>query len=137
MPALTAWFFAIGGAGLAAHRFSVVPDVPPQTVRVGVGLLVRIAAVTPGLVLASQRQIDAATDALRAADCTRAIDRASAAINTLEVRPEPYRVIALCQSQRGNDRFALQAMEKAASRDPNNWSSAYDLAVLRGGAGLD
>jgi hypothetical protein len=46
-------------------------------------------------------------------------------------------VIALCQARRGNDRFAIQAMTRAAKRDPGNWRYLYDLAVLEGGAGLD
>jgi O-antigen ligase len=136
-PAVTAWVFALGGAALAAHESSVSPSGARQGVRVTVGLLALLATVAPGLVLASQRQLNGGLDALRAGNCATAVDRATASISTLDIRPEPYEVLALCQAKRGRTGFAIQAMEKAAERDPNNWRYAFSLAVLQGGAGLD
>jgi hypothetical protein len=106
-------------------------------VRVAVGLLALVATVAPALVLASQRQLNDGLDALRAGNCSTAVDRATASIGTLDIRPEPYEAIALCQAKRGRTGFAIQAMEKAAKRDPNNWRYAFSLAILQGGAGLD
>jgi hypothetical protein len=137
MPAVTAWVFALGGAALAAHESSVSPSGARQGVRVTVGLLALLATVAPGLVFASQRQLNDGLDALRAGNCSTAIDRATASISTLDIRPEPYEVLALCQAKRGRSGFAIQAMEKAVERDPNNWRYAFNLAVLQGGAGLD
>jgi hypothetical protein len=136
-PAVTAWVFALGGAALAAHESSVSPSGARQGVRVTVGLLALLAIVAPGLVFASQRQLNDSLDALRAGNCTRAVDRATASISTLDIRPEPYQVLALCQAKRGRTGFAIQAMEKAATRDPDNWRYAFTLGVLQGGAGLD
>ena len=87
--------------------------------------------------IASQRQVDSAMSSLRAGQCGRAINRAASAIDTLAIRPEPYRVIAICQSLRGHNLLAVQAMQKAVKRDPDNWTYHYELAVLQGGAGKD
>jgi hypothetical protein len=136
-PAVTAWLFALGGAALAAHESSVAPSAVRPGVRVTLGLLALLATIAPGLVFASQRQLNDGLDALRAGNCSRAVDRATASISTLDIRPEPYEVIALCQAKRGRTGFAIQAMEKAAKRDPDNWRYAFTLGVLQGGAGLD
>jgi hypothetical protein len=136
-PAVTAWVFALGGAALAAHESSVSPSGARQGARVTVGLLALLATLAPGLVFASQRQLNDSLDAIRAGNCTTAVDRATASISTLDIRPEPYEVLALCQAKRGRIGFAIQAMEKAAKRDPKNWRYAFSLGVLQGGAGLD
>ena len=137
MPAVSLPFFALGGAALALHRDSALPAWTSQGVRVLVALLLIFTAIAPGLVLASQRQLNDARDALGARNCNRAIDRAAASISTLSFRAEPYEVLAICQAQAQRVGFALQAMKKAETLDPDNWRYAYGVGVLRGGAGLD
>jgi O-Antigen ligase len=137
MPAVTAVFFALGGAGLAAHQSTISAGFTPSGARVTVGLLLLLSTVAPGLILASQQRLNDSYDALRAGNCTKAVDRASASISTLSVRPEPYEVLALCQSKRGRPGFGIEAIRKAVQYDPDNWRYHYDLAVLQGGAGLD
>ena len=137
MPAVTAGVIALGGAGLAAHARSTRDGWTPPGLRVGVGLILLISAIAPALVLTSQRQLNDAIDAQRAGNCNEAVDRATASINTLDVRPDPYEVIALCQTKRGRPGFAVQALAKAVKRDPDNWRYHYDLAAVRGGAGLN
>jgi hypothetical protein len=137
MPAVTVIFFALGGAALASHA-STARRIPfSQGARVTAGLLLLVSAITPGLVFASQRQLNDARDALRAGDCPRAIERASDAVNTLQIRAEPYEVLAFCQQARGRVGFAVAAMRKAVSHDPDNWRYHYELGVLLGGAGLE
>jgi tetratricopeptide (TPR) repeat protein len=137
MPAVTVIFFALGGAGLAAHESSARWFPLSQGMRVGAGLLLLIAAVTPALIFASQRQLNDARDALRAGNCTHAIDRAADSINTLEIRSEPYEILALCQQRRGRVGLAIAAARKAISHDPDNWRYHYDLGVLLGAAGQE
>jgi hypothetical protein len=137
MPAVTIWLFALGGAALAARERDAVRTVPSQGVRVTTGLALVVAAVAPGLVLASQLQLDDSVAAFARDDCPRSIERAAASIETLEVRPEPYEVIALCQARRGDFRRAADGMRRAADRDPDNWRYRYGLAVARAAAGLD
>jgi hypothetical protein len=137
MPAVTAPVIALGGAALATHDRDLMPSWTTAGARVTIGLLLLLAAVTPGLVLASQRQLNDARDALRAGDCRKAVDRASASISTLAVRPEAYEVLGLCQATDGRPGFAVQALRRASKRDPNNWRYHYELGVVQGAAGLD
>jgi hypothetical protein len=137
MPGVTVPFFALGGAGLAAHA-SVARSLPfTQRVRVTAGLLLVIGAATPALIFASQRQLNDSRDALRARDCTLAIGRATDSIETLAIRAEPYEVLALCQARRGQLGLATAAVREAVRLDPDNWRYHYDLGVLLGAAGRE
>jgi tetratricopeptide (TPR) repeat protein len=130
-------FFALAGAGLAAHE-STVRWVPlTQGTRVTAGVVLLIAAIAPALVFASQRQLNDARDALRANNCARAIDRAADSIDSLSIRPEPYEVLALCQARRGQLGLAIAAVHQAISHEPDNWRYHYDLGVLLGAAGRE
>jgi len=99
--------------------------------------LLLLTAVAPALLFVSQRQLTAAQNAQQAHNCTKAIARAGDAIQTLDVRPEPYEVDALCQTRLGRPGLAVAAMRRAVQLDPNNWRSRYTLAAVRGAAGLD
>lgn len=137
MPAVTVGVFALGGAALAAHVRTMEASPATQAGRVTVGVLLLAGLVTPALIFVSQRQLNDARDALREGHCARAIDRATASIETISLRPEPYEVLALCQQQRGRTGFAVQAMRKAVDKDPDNWRYHFELGVLLGGARLD
>lgn len=137
MPAVTIPFFAVGGAGLARHVTAARTTPASGSVRVTLSLFLLVGAICPVLVFASQRQLNDARDAVRDGNCTRAIDRAAAAVDTLDARPEAYELIGICQQQRGRVGFAVQAMRKAADLDPDNWRYHFDLAVVQGGVGLD
>lgn len=134
MPAVTVTFIALGGAALAAHQRTARPGGATQGMRVIVSIFALAAAVAPALVLTSQRQLNDARDALRAGNCARAIDRASASIETLNTRSEPYDVLAICQQRLGYTGFAIAAEREAVERDPNNWRYHFQLGVLLGGA---
>jgi hypothetical protein len=133
------WFFCLGGAALATHarRSDRSRPSPEVGTRVVVGLLVLIGAVSPTLIYLSQNQLDDAADAFEAGDCPRAMDRAAASIRTLEVRPEPYEVLGLCDVRLGFDRLGVAGLGRAVERDPDNWEFWYGYAVVRGSAGLD
>jgi hypothetical protein len=135
MPAVTVGALAVGGAGLARHVTKVKPSFTGSSLRVTFGLLLLVGAICPALLFASQRQVNSARDALLAGNCPRAISRAGDAVATLDLRPEPYEVLGLCQQKQGRFGFAVQAMQKAVDRDGKNWRYRYELAVLLGGAG--
>jgi O-antigen ligase len=137
MPAVTVWLFCLGGAALAATRDAPPIAIPSSGTRLVLGVLVLIAAVAPALVLVSQRQVDDAAEAFYDGDCAEATDRATAAIRTLEIRPEPYEVLGFCDVRQGFDRLGVPALERAVDRDPDNWEFRYGLAVVSGSAGLD
>jgi hypothetical protein len=137
MPAVTAGVFALGGAALATHERELMPSFATQGVRIAASLVLLVSAVVPGLVLASQRSLNDSLDALRAGRCGEAIDRASDSISTLEIRPEPYEVVGLCQIRAALPAFAVQAFKHASDRDPDNWRYRYELATAQGNAGID
>jgi hypothetical protein len=137
MPAVTVGALSLGAAGLAAHQREMRASWVPQGTRISVAVLLLAAGVTPALVLASQRQLNDARDALRAGDCTRAVDRAAASVSTLSTRPEPYEILGLCQAQNGRPGFAAQALGQATKDDPHNWRYHYELGAVQGAAGID
>jgi O-antigen ligase len=111
--------------------------LPSSGARLVFATLVLIGALAPALVLVSQRQLDDAADAFENGDCATATERATASIRTLEIRPEPYEVLAFCDVREGFDRLGVAALDRALDRDPDNWEFHYGLAIVRGSAGLD
>jgi len=137
MPAVTAWFFAVGGAALATHERGRARRSPVPAARMAIGLALLAATVAPGVLIVSQGRLDAAGDAFERGDCDAAIEPAVASIEALEIRPEPYEALGFCQVRRGNPQLAVSALERAVERDPDNWEFHYGLALMRGAAGLD
>lgn len=137
IPAVSLWLFAIGGAALATHRRRIARGPLPSVARLVAGLLVLALAFVPGLILASERQLQAAADAYERGDCSEGAERAKASSATLGTRPEPYELLAYCEVRRGRARTGLRAMRKAVERDPANWKFHYGLALVSGAAGLD
>jgi len=88
-------------------------------------------------VFLSQRSLDAAAHAFRHDDCATAIDRGLDSIETLPVRPEPYRIVGLCDVRLGEPTLAMRAMRSAVHRDPREWRYRYGLAIAQGAAGID
>ena len=140
MPAVTLWFFALGGAALAhspGRRRRYGGEINNLIMRVGgvaacVGL-----AILPARVAISQAQLNSAIGAMQAGHCQQARDDAHSALSAVSQRPAPYTVIAFCDRGEGRYGPAVAAMEQALRRDPANWELHYDLAVARAGAGLD
>jgi len=136
MPAVTVWVFALGGLVLARAE-PKRSSVPPHGVRLAVGLTALLAVSGPGLILVSERRLDEGVRAFTRGDCRTAIDRARGSVGVLGSRPEPFEILGLCQLRRGFDRLAVAAIEKAVARNPGAWEFRYDLALVRGAAGLD
>jgi O-Antigen ligase len=136
MPAVTLWWFAIAGLGIAGSPLA--RDRRGQNLaRVGVAAVVLLLALTPVAMLLSQRQLNRASDAFDRGDCGAAIDAALSASDTAPMRPEGYELLALCDVRLGQPRLAVQAMRKAIDRDPENWRMHYEMALARGAARLD
>jgi O-Antigen ligase len=138
MPAVTFWFFALGGATLAAResaRAETVAHAGRNNAIVALGWMA--LAVTPVLLALSQHQYDNMTRAFVNGDCTTATSKARSAISTLSVRPEPYEILGYCDLDRGSSVQAVDALRKAVKRDPDYWEYHYGLATAQGAAGLD
>jgi O-antigen ligase len=138
MPAVTAWFFAVGGAALATRSGQLAITTPAaQRSRIPVAAALAVAAATPVLILFSQSRLQDSAKALERGDCTQAAKRAYDAIDMLSLRPEPYRIIGYCDIERGRGEAAVAAMRKAVDRSPENWESHYGLGIALAAAGRD
>lgn len=144
MPAASAWFFAFGGAALASSRAAEAPaaDGAPrgmlgQSVRLVAGLAVLLVAITPVRVALSQRDLDTAVAALRDGDCRATVDGALSSARMISARAEPYELLAYCDARLGFGPLALQMVERAIARDPDNWEYRYDEALVLGTQGRD
>ncbi len=138
MPAVTLWFFALGGSALAAPgRARREPD-SSWPLRAGVAIALGLVAIVPALITVSQGKLTNATQAfLRSGDCRKAIAEAQSAESVLAVRPDPYRIEGYCQLRLGEMAQGVASMRKAVDQDPDNWEFRYSLAVAKAAAGLD
>jgi hypothetical protein len=138
MPAVTLWLFAVGGLVLAAPGRNPPRLRPPAfTARLVIVAVVGGLAVVSALVLLSQSRLDDSLDNFRARNCAAAIDSARDSSAALGIRAEPYEIIGYCQMRAGSGRSAVESMQKAIDRDPNNWEYRYGLALARAVAGED
>jgi hypothetical protein len=94
-------------------------------------------AVTPGLVAVSQARLNESVHAFKRGDCTRAIDSAIASARAVPARPEPFQMLAFCDSRLGLGPLSIRMAENAVRLDPENWEFRYSLALVRGAAGRD
>jgi hypothetical protein len=138
VPAITLWVFALGGAALAApvHRPFVLADWAAVVRPVAV-LACAAVAVVPGLVLISDHRLEESAHAFERGDCPAAMDAADSASSALDARPEPYELRAYCYFRARSWRPGLRELERAADRDPENWTYHYGLARARAAAGVD
>jgi hypothetical protein len=144
MPAVTVPVFALGGAVLARARRGARPDTSGRSsrrrcpgARAAAALACVLLTAPLAVLLGFEARLDGAVDAERAGDCEEATARADSARALLDVRPEPYRLLAVCHARAGSPRGAVDAYAAAARRDPGNWRDHYALALARAAAGLD
>jgi O-antigen ligase len=140
MPAVTAWFFAVGGAALAARAPKKPPD-PGSTLangnRVTIAVALLVTAFAPGLLMLSQARLTNAANAFNHGNCARASSQALKSLDFLAIRPEPYQILAYCDIDQGRLTQAVAAMRKAVEAQPASWEFHYGLAIAQGEAGLD
>jgi hypothetical protein len=139
MPGVTLWFFAIGGAALAAPARQVrVRHSPNPLERAGIAVGLLLVAVIPALVAISQGKMTQAVQTFtRHGDCPAVIRQADDAISVLGTRPDAYRLKGYCQARLGRTGQAISSMRQAVDRDPDNWEFRYSLAVAQASAGVD
>ncbi len=167
MPATGFFIFGLGGMAIAARAPAATPasagvpdesdspgdpDAPvgsepaaaapasrgpnrPLRVALGIGALVLV--ISPALVAISQGMLNSAVRNLQAGNCGQASREALDAIHVLSVRPEPYQVLGFCDSRAGQHQLAVQMLETAVNRAPDEWESYYGLALVKGAAGED
>jgi hypothetical protein len=158
MPATGFFIFGLGGMAIAA-RATESPAAsgsseesgssastsssgssgrgPGRALRVALGIGCLALVVSPGLVAISQGMLNSAVRDLQEGNCGQASREALDAIHVLSVRPDPYQVLGFCDSRAGEHQLAIQMLETAVDRDPDEWESYYGLALVKGAAGED
>jgi O-antigen ligase len=140
MPATTAWFFAAGGAALAArHR---TKDRERQTAiangnRISIAAALLVTAVTPALLMLSQARVSDAARAFNRGDCAGATSAALSSLDYMAIRPEPYQMLAYCDMDQGRLTQAVAAMRKAVEAQPVSWEYHFGLAIALAESGKD
>jgi len=136
MPAVTAWFFAVGGLALAAPVDRPHSGGQPR-VRFAVALGCLLLAITPVSIWRSQTQLIKAVEAFKNGDCLSAEHAALASNAALSSRWDPFELMSYCEA--GAQRFsaALTAIQAAEQRDPQNWELRYSDALISALAGRD
>jgi len=137
MPVVTLGFFAVAGAALSPRRGSGPGWVPGNDSRMILGLLCLCTLVMPVLIIGSQNRLDEAAQALSASNCTKASSSSLSSIGWLDVRPEPYEILGICDIERGLPRQGLEAMKRAVRYDPGSWETYYALAIAQAASGID
>jgi hypothetical protein len=156
MPATGFFIFGLGGMAIAARASgstevgtasadkSAEADAKPvpsrspnRPLRIALGIGCLVLVVTPALMAISQGMLNSAVRNLQAGNCGEASHDALDAIHVLSVRPEPYQVLGFCDSRAGEHQLAIQLLETAVERDPDEWESYYGLALVKGAAGVD
>jgi O-antigen ligase len=137
MPAVSLWFFALGGMCLARSGATTGGDGPSRFTRVALGVAVLALAVTPALVALSQRHLNSSVAFLKAGDCSASIDSALASARALSVRPEPYMLLSLCDARFDRHDLAVRMARRAVELDPESRQAHYTLALALANAGRD
>ena len=141
MPATGFFIFSLGGMAIAARQgedgAGWIPRAPGRMPRVALGIGCLVLVVSPALVAISQGMLNSAVRNLQAGNCGAASHEALDAIHVLSVRPEPYQVLGFCDSRTGQHQLAVQMLETAVDRAPNEWESYYGLALVKGAAEED
>lgn len=137
MPAVTLWFFALGGMALAVGRERAFTWAPPRLARVVMAAACLVLLVPAGGIAVSQLQLNRSVERLQSGECGPAVEAALASVEALPVRPEPFEVLGFCDVRLGKPDLAVQMLEAAIRRDPDSWALHYGLALVRGAAGRD
>ncbi len=138
MPVVTLTAFCVGGAVLATPVWREGLDTSeepralgdaPRLMRVVLGLGCLLLAITPYKIAQSQTRLDDAVAAYRHGNCATAVDRALSSLDAEQVRPEPRLILTYCDLRFGQPTLALQQIQAAVKRDPDDWRLRYVLAV--------
>jgi hypothetical protein len=138
MPAVTLWLFMVGAAALARERGAQPGGRPSSRVLRAASILsVTSVAAVAGIIAISETKADRSLNAVEVGDCQAAVDAAEESNSVLAVHIRAYEIQGYCAASAGRTRGAIEAMQKAVERDPDNWEAHYGLAVVQAAAGLD
>jgi cell division protein ZapA (FtsZ GTPase activity inhibitor) len=137
MPAVTAWFFAVGGAALAGRASKRRLQAMGDRGRVPIAAALLVVAVTPALLMLSQYKLQAAARSFDKGSCRSATKDAVSSINVLGNRPQAYQIVGYCDIDAGRAQEAVASFRKAVEQEPGSWEYHFGLAIAQGFAGSD
>jgi O-antigen ligase len=137
MPAVTAWFFAIGGAALAGRQSKRRATPMGDRGRIPIAAALLVVAVTPALLMLSQYRLQASARSFDKGNCKSATSDAISSINILGNRPQPYQIVGYCDLASGRSAEAVAAFRKAIEEQPRSWEYHFGLSIALGFAGSD
>jgi O-Antigen ligase len=137
MPAVTLWLFIVAGSGLASPRDAPHPHLSESRNRTPMSVGWLVLAIAPLLIGVSYQRLRVSGEELFAGNCVKARQSAFSSISLLSARPEAYAILSFCDLQLGFPVEGLQAAQKAAHYEPNNWNYRYGLAIALGENGDD
>ncbi len=137
MPTVTIGLLAAAGLGLSPAAGEIPLWRPGQNTILLLAACCLLALVLPALTVASQSNLVRARNALFASNCPAASSAALSSIRWLDVRPEPYEILGLCDLENGRPHLAATAMSEAVAFDPSSWEPRYMLAIAQAAAGID
>lgn len=134
VPAVTVWFFAVGGMALSRGARLAVRPQRAVSVVASVGLVALM--VVPADVAWADHQLTSATMHYLRGDCVQARREASSAVSFLPVFPQAYQIMGMCGIRLRSTRSA-QMFSKAIDLEPHNWVYRADLAIGQAFEGID
>ena len=140
MPAVTAWFFAAGGAALASRHRTRAKEEGSALAngnRIAFAAAMLVTAVTPALLMLSQADLSTAASDFDRGDCPGATKAAVASLDYVALRPQPYQMLGYCNLADGRITQAVAAMRKAVEQEPKGWEYHFGLAAALAEAGRD
>ncbi|MEK6276653.1 MAG: O-antigen ligase family protein [Actinomycetota bacterium] len=120
------WLTSLAGAGAGAERKPLSP--PRFALTLGIVLVGWVSTALLVSPLISAEEIEASQEAVARGDLKAAIDHADSARDIQPWAASPYLQLALIAELIGDDRVALEQIDKAIDREPANWQ----LWVVRG-----
>jgi hypothetical protein len=137
MPAVTLWLFIAAGSGLASPLTATDMHMTPPRNRTPMSVGWLVLAIAPLLIGVSYQRLRVSGEDLSAGNCVKARQSAFSSISLLAARPGPYEILSFCDLQMGFPVEGLQAAQKAAHYEPNNWNYRYGLAIALAENGID
>ncbi len=139
MPAVTLWFAALGGLAVSRSGWRSGGGSTKGNAlgALAAGAAVVAVAVMPAFVLASQRDLNAATTAYASGNCTQADALAQTSLNALNTRAGPWQIEAFCAASDGNYKAAARYLRGGLAADPNDWQLQSALAAATAASGSD
>ena len=129
-PAVTAWFFVLGGLAVRRAAKGDTRCVTRRAAAIASGA-VAVCAIVPGILMFAESDLQQAVVSFNAGDCRAATKQADAALGVTSALGEADQIVGFCDIQTGRARAAVAAMDRAVSAEPRFWLYRLDLSAAQ------